>query len=143
MAATSPSDEFRKPSGSRALYVPLGIRAAGAIVSLQGIVLLGLAVWLTARAITKTGGTEVSGFATAGWFLFLGIPVLAAGAALIIGKRWGRSIAVVLQLLLLPVVFSMFTGSHQYVWGFVLGGVVVGTLVLLMTGRSSEWMSEE
>lgn len=139
-ATPSSSEDFNRPVEPPP---PPGIRAAGIIVSVQGIVLLGFAAWLVVRALTRTGGTEVSGYATAGWFVFLGVPVLAAGIALVIGKRWGRSIAVVMQLLLLPVVFSMFSGSHQYVWGFVLGAIVVGTLVLLMTGRSSEWMSAD
>ncbi|WP_049793948.1 hypothetical protein [Hoyosella subflava] len=137
--SSSPEDS-RKPAEPP---VPPGIRAAGVIVSLQGLVLLGLGAWLLVRAVTGTGGTEVSGYATAGWFVFLGAPVLGGGIALALGKRWGRAIAVVIQLLLLPVVFSLISGSQQYLWGFALGGVVVLTLVLLMSGRSSEWMSAD
>ena len=40
---------------------------------------------------------------TAVFFALVGGVVLAAGRALIIGKRWGRGLAVFTQLLLLPV----------------------------------------
>jgi lipoprotein signal peptidase len=40
-------------------------------------------------------------------------------------------------------VWSLLTGSHQTVYGIVLGIVVVAVLVLLFSPPSSQWMAAE
>jgi hypothetical protein len=69
--------------------------------------------------------------------------VLAAGIALLTGRRWGRAIAVVAQLLLLPVAWSLLTDSHQVPLGIVLGVVVLGALGCLFSAPTSRWMAAE
>ncbi|GGC66519.1 hypothetical protein IEU95_03995 [Hoyosella rhizosphaerae] len=123
--------------------MPVGIRIAGAIVFTQGVVCLGLGVWLLLRAIANTGDEATFGYALASWFFLLGAAVGAGGAALFVGRRWGRAVAIVMQLLLLPIAVSMFSGSQQFLWGFLLFGVVILTFVLMLTGKSSEWMNAE
>ncbi|WP_149361247.1 hypothetical protein [Lolliginicoccus suaedae] len=132
-----------EPDDTLPLPVPWGIRAAGAIVAAQGATCLGLGAWYAARAIASEGNEARFGIALSSWFLLLGAAVLAGGIALALGKRWGRAVAIVMQLLLLPVVFSMITTSHQYALGFGLGGIVVLTLVLMMSGRSSDWLNAD
>ncbi|MGB2722653.1 MAG: hypothetical protein WBG53_07360 [Rhodococcus sp. (in: high G+C Gram-positive bacteria)] len=126
------------------LTPPATFRSAGALVAAQGLASLVAAIVLLVRAFSGEGDNAVAnGYGTAGWFGVLGIGVGAAGVALILGKRWGRSIATVVQLLLLPVVWSLLTGSHQTVYGVALGAVVVGVLVLLFSPPSSRWMAAE
>ncbi|QII00778.1 hypothetical protein BH92_13590 [Rhodococcoides fascians A21d2] len=123
---------------------PATFRSAGVLVAAQGAASLIAAFVLLVRAVSGDGDNAVAnGYGTAGWFGVLGVGVGAAGVALILGKRWGRAIATVVQLLLLPVVWSLLTGSHQTVYGIVLGIVVIGVLVLLFSPPSSRWMAAE
>ena len=123
---------------------PATFRSAGVLVAAQGAVSLIAAFVLLVRAFSGEGDSTVAnGYGTAGWFGVLGVGVGAAGVALAIGKRWGRAIATVVQLLLLPVVWSLLTGSHQTVYGIVLGIVVIAVLALLFSPPSSRWMAAE
>lgn len=123
---------------------PVTFRAAGALVALEGVASLVAAFVLVMRAASGEGDSAVAnGYGTAGWFGVLGIAVTAAGGALMIGKRWARALALVVQLLLLPVVWALLTGSDQPFYGIVLGTVALTTLVLLFSPPSSRWMAAE
>lgn len=102
-----------------------------------------VAVVLIARGLSGHDQHAASGYGTAGWFGVLGGAVFAAGIALFLGRRWGRAIAVVAQLLLLPVAWSLLTDSHQPVFGILLGIVVVVTLGLLFSSPFNRWMAQE
>ncbi|TQF66085.1 hypothetical protein FK531_19680 [Rhodococcus spelaei] len=122
---------------------PTTVRAAGALVALEGAVALVVAVVLVIRGLLGHDQSAASGYGTAGWLVILGGAVLAAGVALFVGKRWGRAIAVVAQLLLLPFVWSLLTDSHQPALGIAFGVVVVPALVLLFSAPTSRWMAQE
>jgi hypothetical protein len=130
--------EFSAPSTP-----PTTVRAAGALVALEGAVALVVAVVLVIRALLGYDQSTASGYGTAAWLGILGGAVFAAGLALVLGKRWGRAIAVVAQLLLLPFVWSLLTGSHQPALGVAFGVVVVPALVLLFSAPTSRWMAQE
>ncbi|MFC9355556.1 hypothetical protein ACFTZB_03095 [Rhodococcus sp. NPDC057014] len=130
-----------KPSQSKS--TPTTVRAAGALVSLEGAVAVGVAVVLVIRGLLGHDQSVSSGYGTAAWFAILGGAVLAAGLALIFGRRWGRAIAIVAQLLLLPVAWSLLTDSHQPFFGVLLGVVVVGALGCLFSSPTSKWMAAE
>lgn len=128
------------PDSPASASVPASVRWAGGLVTLEGIVALAAVVVLTVRGLLGADQSVVSGYGTAVWFAVLGGAVLAAGLALLLGRRWGRTIALVAQLLLLPVTWYVLT-SHQMLWGIVLGSVVVSALVLLFVGSTSRWMA--
>ncbi|OQS13925.1 hypothetical protein B0T36_17565 [Nocardia donostiensis] len=123
--------------------VPGTVRGAGGLVTLEGAVAVIVAVVLVVRGLLGHDQTAVSGYGTAAWFCVLGGGVLAAGIALLLGHRWGRAIGVLANLLLLPVVWSLLTDSHQPLLGTVLGVVVVSALVLLFSPPTSRWMARE
>ena len=104
---------------------PKPIRWAGALVAAEGAVACIVAVVLIVRGLLGHDQSQASGYGTAIWFVILGGAVLAGGLALITGRRWGRAIAVVAQVLLLPVVWALLTDSHQPFFGVLLGVVVV------------------
>ncbi|OBJ14806.1 hypothetical protein A5622_03145 [Mycobacterium sp. 1245801.1] len=81
----------------------------------------------------------VNGLATAGWFVLVGAAVIAAGRALIRGRRWGRGLAVITQLLLLPVAWYLAVGSHQPGFGIPAGGVALVVLGLLFSPAAVRW----
>ncbi|WP_329412982.1 hypothetical protein OG563_10545 [Nocardia vinacea] len=122
--------------------VPATVRGAGGLVALEGAVAVVVAIVLIVRGLLGHDQSAASGYGTAAWFGILGGAVLAAGIGLFLGHRWGRAIAVIAQVLLLPVTWSLLTDSHQPVLGALLGLVVAGALVLLFVPASNRWMAE-
>jgi hypothetical protein len=55
------------------------------------------------------------------------------------GRRGARTPAIVTQLLLLPVVYSLIGPSQQLVLGIAAGVYVIGTFLLLISERSRMW----
>ncbi|WP_418344894.1 hypothetical protein [Rhodococcus pyridinivorans] len=124
--------------------VPSTVRAAGWLVVLEGVVAMGFAVYSIIRAASGEHDQSVTnGYGFALWLFILFGGVLAGGIALVRGVRWGRAVAILAQLLLLPVVWSLLTDSNQPVIGTVLALVVVPTLVLLFSPPTSRWLAHE
>jgi len=121
--------------------VPVTVRGAGGLVALEGAVAVVVAIVLIVRGLLGHDQSAASGYGTAAWFGILGGAVLAAGIGLLFGHRWGRAIAVIAQVLLLPVTWSLLTDSHQPVFGALLGVVVIAALVLLFAPPSNRWMA--
>ena len=118
---------------------PVTVRRAGAIVAVEGVAALAVAVVLVIRGFTGADQRVVNGFGTAVWFVIIGGGVLAAGWALYTGRRWGRGLAVVAQLLLLPVAWYVAVGSHRPEFGIPVAVVAFATLVLLFSPSALRW----
>ncbi|OSC22728.1 hypothetical protein B8W69_25730 [Mycobacterium vulneris] len=118
---------------------PTPVRRAGQIVVLQGIAALIVAVVLVVRGVAGADQQVVNGLATAAWFVLVGAGVIAAGRALILGRRWGRGLAVITQLLLLPVAWYLAVGSHQPGFGIPVGAVALIVLGLLFSPAAVRW----
>lgn len=118
---------------------PTAVRRAGLIVVLQGVAALIVAVVLVVRGIAGANQQVVNGLATAGWFVLVGAAVIAAGRALVRGRRWGRGLAVITQLLLLPVAWYLAVGSHRPGFGIPAGGVALVVLGLLFSPAAVRW----
>ena len=69
-----------------------------------------IAAVLLVRAIGGADQRVANGLGTAVWFVVAGGAVLAAGWALLTGRRWGRGLAVFAELLLLPVAWYLTVG---------------------------------
>jgi hypothetical protein len=110
---------------------------AGGIVGAQGLVGVAVALVFLVRAIGS--GAPGAGIAEAVYFLLVGGAVLFAGTGLLRGKRWARTPAIVAQLLLLPVVYSLIGPSQQLLLGILAGLVVIGTFLLLISEPSRRW----
>jgi len=115
------------------------VRGAGVIVAVQGLAALVVAAVLVVRGIAGADQRVVNGLGTAIWFVLVGGVVIAAGRALVVGKRWGRGLAVVTELLLLPVAWYLAVGSHLPAFGIPLGVVALATLVLLFSPAALRW----
>ncbi len=85
----------------------------------------------------------ISGYGTAIWFAVIGGAVLAGGIALTHGKRWGRGISMMAQILLLPVSYSLITGSGLPWIGVPVGVLALGLLVLLFAPASLSWLEAD
>ncbi|WP_225924620.1 hypothetical protein [Pseudonocardia abyssalis] len=117
---------------------PPQVRWAGVSVVVQGAAGLVFAVLL----VLRSGSADLPvGFVLgeAAYFAVIGAALAAVGVGLVRGRRWSRTPAIVAQLLLLPVVYSLIGPSQQLVLGLVTGAVVFVTFMLLISERSREW----
>jgi hypothetical protein len=117
--------------------VPPAVRVAGALTSVQGLVGLAFAVALVVRSFDAEKYGEVLG--EAAYYAVLSAGVLAAGGGLVLGRHWGRTPSIVVQLLLLGVAWYMYGPSDRQLWGSLLGLYAVVTLVLLFTNPVRGW----
>jgi hypothetical protein len=120
---------------------PASVRGAGLIVAVQGATGVAVAAVLLLRGLGGADQRLVNGFGTALWFVLSGAAVLAAGIALLFGRRWGRGLAVFAELLLLPVAWYLTTGSHRPLIGIPLGITALTVLALLMSPAAARWIS--
>ncbi len=117
------------------------MRVAGLVVAVQGAAGLVVAVVLVVRALAGADQRVANGFGTAIWFLLVGGAVLAAGSGLVLGKRWGRGLAVFTQLLLLPVAWYLGVGSHRPWFAIPVAVTAVGILALLFSPSAVRWFA--
>jgi hypothetical protein len=117
---------------------PRQVRLAGVLVGLQGLLAVGFAVALAVRS-SAPGVTVGSVVGEAGYFVVIGAALLAVGVGLFTGRRWARTPAIVTQLLLLPVVYSLIGPSRQLVLGLVALVYVGSTFMLLISEPSRVW----
>src|SRR5699024_4277575 len=130
----------RVPADPR-IAIPGPVRLAVWIASAQGLIGVGIAVVLLVRAIGghREETVVISGYGTAVWFAILGGGLLAAGLGLLRGRRWGRGLVVIAELLLLFVAWFVGVGSHQYLAGIALAVVCASALVALFRRDAVEW----
>lgn len=111
------------------------------LVVLQGLLALGFAVALVVRALTVEGTAllvrDIVG--EGGYFVVVGAALTAVGLGLVAGRRWARTPAIVTQLLLLPVVYTLLGPSRQLLLGIVAGLYVACTFLLLISEASKVW----
>lgn len=132
-----------EPPSSRPITAPATVRRAGALTTLEGGVAVTVAAVLVIRQLMGGQSDVVSGYGTALWFAIIGAAVGAGGLALVRGRRGGRAPAVLAQVLLVPVAWSLLADSRQPLLGAVLAVVVVATLILLFAPASVRWMNEQ
>ena len=127
---TQPSDGGQSP--------PATVRAEGVLVGLQGLVVVGFAVFELIELGSATLGVgAVIGQAVT--FLLVGLLLLAVARGLVRGRLWSRSPALMVQILLLPVGYWLAVPSHQVLPGLVVLLVGLVGLGLLLCAPSREW----
>ncbi|OBH96884.1 hypothetical protein A5679_20960 [Mycobacterium scrofulaceum] len=108
-------------------------------MAVQGVAALVMAAVLVVRGVAGADQRVVNGLGTAVFFVLVGAVVLAAGRALILGKRWGRGLAVITQLLLLPVAWYLTVDSHRPGFGIPAGIAALAVLGLLFSPAGVRW----
>jgi hypothetical protein len=119
---------------------PTTVRAAAALVGLEGAAGVVAAVVFLIRGLAGADQHIVNGFGNAAWFAVIGAALLTAAWALWTGRRWGRGIAVFAQLLLLPVTWYVGVGSHRWFYGIPVAMVALAALVLLFAPATLRWL---
>ena len=119
---------------------PTTVRAAAALVGLEGAAGVAAAAVFLIRGLAGADQHIVNGFGNAAWFAVIGAALLTAAWALWTGRRWGRGIAVFAQLLLLPVTWYVGVGSHRWFYGIPVAMVALAALVLLFAPATLRWL---
>lgn len=121
---------------------PLG-RIASALVALEGIGLLVLGAWQIVAVATGDTASIESALALIVLTLVGAAAVIAFAFAIWRGQSWGRSGAIVVQLLILAVALGAATGAYAdplSALGLAVPGIVVLVLLVLAVreaGRSA------
>jgi hypothetical protein len=115
---------------------PLQVRLAGTLVGLEG---LGAVLFAVVVGLQAQGQSFGSVLGEVGYFAVIGLAVVFVGGALLTGRRGARTPAIVTQLLLLPVVYSLIGPSQQLALGIAAGVYVAATFLLLISERSRTW----
>jgi hypothetical protein len=116
----------------------------GAILLVEALGMLVLAIWLAIAALGDpvehiAGGLFLAVLA-AGAAAFL----LAAGRAMLDGRAWSRSAAVVWQVLQLGVAFGTFDGGEGPVpLALVLAGLSAAGLILVLRRSVTDWLRRD
>jgi hypothetical protein len=117
------------------------VRGTGVVVLLEGLAAFIFAVALVIGGIR--GADAKLAYGTAGWFVLAGTALSAVGWALWRGRRWGRGVAGVAQLLLGGVAWYMLSDSHRPEFGVPLGVVALLTLTLLFSRPALKWAASQ
>lgn len=120
------------------LPAPRPVRVAGVLVAVQGLAGLAFAV---AVLVLAFGDTRNAGnlYGEAGFFGIMAAAIIAMAVGLILGHRWTRTPAAVLQLLLIIVAWYAIGPTKLVVPAIITVVVCVATLVLLFTARARAW----
>jgi hypothetical protein len=132
------------PTSGRAVAarVPWQVRSAGLLVGVEALAALGFAVALAVRG-TSTFASLGLVLGQAAFFLLIGGTLVAVARGLVVGGHWARTPAIVTQLLLLPVVYSLIGPSREPLIGIVAGLVVASCFLLLIGEAARKWMESE
>ncbi len=135
------TDSGRPEPDTDPSVTPRQIKIAGAVTTIEGLAGVLVAVVLVVRGLAGHEEAAISGYGTAGWFGIIGGGVLLGGLALLTGRRWGRTIAMMAQILLLPVSYYIFT-SGWAVFAVPLALAALAALVMLFSPPSVRWLAE-
>jgi hypothetical protein len=105
---------------------------------MQALLALGFAVALAVRAsrsVLPLGA--VVGEAV--FFLVVGVALAAVAGGLLTGRRWARTPAIVTQLLLLPVVYTLLGTAGRLLVGIPAAALVITCFLLLISEPSRVW----
>ena len=123
---------------SNVLPAPRAVRIAGLLVGVQGLATLAFAVAVLVQALGSAAKDAGNLYGEAGFFAILALAVLAVGAGLLLGQRWARTPAAIVQVLLIAV--AAYAVHSQFAVAAIVTIVVcAATIVLLFTAPARAW----
>lgn len=121
-----------------ALPAPRAVRVAGVLVGVQGLATLAFAVAVLVRALGSAPKDAGNLYGEAGFFAIVALAVLAVAAGLLLGQRWSRTPAAIVELLLVAVAFYAVNSPFAALAVATIV-VCVATIVLLFTAPARAW----
>ena len=109
------------------------------LTGLQGLGIFALGVVTTVSGF-RHGGAAAQVAAQGAYFIVLALLIAAVAAALWRGRRWGRTPAIVVQVVVIAVGVWMIAPSGRIGWGTAL--LVVGLVIggLLVSPAANRWI---
>jgi hypothetical protein len=120
---------------------PGAVRVAGVLVALQGVGLLALAGVTVASGLSH-GARTVRLAAQGLYFVVLGALLGLVASGLLRGRRWGRSPALVAEIVVIAIGMWMAFPSQRLGWGLALIGFGAVTFGLLVTPAANAWIKQ-
>ena len=108
----------------------VGIEALGMVAIAVGTVVSG----------ARNGAATGQMLAQSGYFLVVAVCMAAVAAALVKGQRWGRTPAVVIQIIITAIGFYLAVPSGQPASGLAVMLIGVVTGYLLLSRPANEWI---
>jgi hypothetical protein len=121
------------------LPAPRAVRLVGVIVAVQGLAGLVFAIAVLIRAFHVDPHGAMALYGEFGFFLIAAAGILAVAAGLLLGYRWSRTPAAVLQLLLVLVAWYALGPTKLVVPAVITVVLCVAALVLLFTAPARAW----
>jgi hypothetical protein len=111
------------------------------LVLLQGAALVGIAVFYVVELAVATATDVTRALVTAGLALLAGLGVLQVGRGLLQARRWARSPALVMDLILVPVSIGLLQ-SGRWPVGVPLLAVAAVVVVLLFSSSVNSTLEQ-
>ena len=131
------------PDPTKAPPAPSTVRRAGVVVAVQGAICVVFGVAIAIAASAQSGALARAGYGTAGYFVPVGLAIVAVGVALVRGRRGARAPAIVVQVLLLGASWYLLQGSQQPLAGLVVAAVSILVIALLVGRSTSDWVAAQ
>ncbi|QBB90560.1 hypothetical protein [Corynebacterium pseudotuberculosis] len=129
-------------------FPPRPVLYGGWIAAIQSLIGIAYAVLLIVREAAgyndasiiyeSDGANTWVGYGTAVFFIIVFGAVLAGAIMMNRGKRWGRGPVIMLQILLLPIAYYMFSGG-AFVFSVITALTAIAALALLFSPRAVDW----
>ena len=116
---------------------PAAVRAAAIVTAAQA---LGVLVVAATVIMARRDADLKWALATASYFVVIALSMAAVGRGLLRGRRWARTPAVVLELIIALVGFYLAVPSKQLVPGLCVIMVAAVPLALLVSRAANDWI---
>lgn len=117
---------------------PWQVRSAGWLVGVEALAALAFAVALVVRGGPGASFGLLLGQAVS--FALVAAALAAVARGLVVGAAWARTPAIVTQVLLLPVAYSLIGPSHEPLLGIAVGLLVATCFLLLISEAARAWV---
>ncbi|WP_345673887.1 hypothetical protein [Yinghuangia aomiensis] len=112
--------------------LPASFRVATGIVALETVIGLGFALYLLLASVFGHPVHRDKGISEGAYLLVLGLGMLATVVGMVRGRRWSRSPAITINLIVLGIGYWMISGSGRWAVGAVIAAVGVGAIGILV-----------
>lgn len=119
------------------------MRLAALVAAVEGLALVGLSAFFVIKLLVSTPTDSGGALAVAGFELLGGVLVLMVARGIFHARRWSRSPSVVLQVVSLPVGYTLAFQSGQPEWGLPVLVLAAAELYFLFTPEARRAFDEQ
>ena len=135
-----PSGQSNFDAPAISIPPPRAVIVAGVLVLAEAVGLLVLAVTTLVSGLTEDIAVGRT-LAQTGYYVVLALLLAACAAAILRGRRWGRTPCLVVQAVLLLIAVWLIAPSGQYAVGIGLLALAAVTGYLLLSKSANAWIN--